>query len=624
MVETYVLAASIALQFTAALLALRLIRVTGWRAAWVLIAVAMAFMGVRRSVTLYHVISGAVAPDLAAELVALAISFLMVAGVALISPLMAAMREGERGVVESERQFRTVADGAPVMLWMSDASGDNTFFNRKWLAFTGLTREEVTGATWLECLHREDRQRALDTYFTAFEARETFEMEYRLKRFDGDYRWILDTGNPRFGSGGRFLGFVGSGIDITGRKRAEEALRARALQQAAITELGQRALGGADISVLMDEAVRLVARTLEVEYCKVLELLPSDDAFLLRAGVGWKDGYVGSAKVPTGCDSQADYTLLYNEPVIVEDLATETRFSGPPLLHEHGVVSGMSVIIEGEHRPFGILGVHTTQHRTFTRDDVHFLQAVANVLAEAVTRRRAEGGLRASRQMLRLVFDAIPVRVFWKDRDSRYLGCNLQCAKDAGLASPEEIAGKTDYELSWSEQAEPYRRDDRQVIESGVPKLNYEERQTRPDGTQLWLRTSKIPLRNLEGSIVGVLGCYEDITERKRAEAALETAKDKAESANRAKSVFLATVSHELRTPLNAIIGFAELIKSEMFGPVGSEKYKGYAADIHNSGILLLDLINDILDFSKAEAGKLRPRDQTVDFRTVAEVPLRF
>lgn len=93
----------------------------------------------------------------------------------------------------------------------------------------------------------------------------------------------------------------------------------------------------------MDEAVAVVARALDVECCKVLELLPDGQAFLLRAGVGWKDGCVGLATVGAGRDSQAGYTLLSSEPVIVQDLRTETRFSGPPLLHDHGVVSGMSV-----------------------------------------------------------------------------------------------------------------------------------------------------------------------------------------------------------------------------------------------------------------------------------------
>lgn len=172
--------------------------------------------------------------------------------------------------------------------------------------------------------------------------------------------------------------------------RAEEDLRAQAHQQAIIAAFGQRALVGTDISTLMDEAVTLVAQTLGVECCKVLELLPDGNALQLRAGVGWKEGYVGRATVGAGRDSQAGYTLLSDEPVIVDDLRTETRFRGPPLLHDHGVVSGMSVIIRGKARPFGVLGAHTTEQRTFTKNDIHFLQAIANLLAAAIERSEAE------------------------------------------------------------------------------------------------------------------------------------------------------------------------------------------------------------------------------------------
>ncbi|MDQ3841875.1 MAG: PAS domain S-box protein, partial [Actinomycetota bacterium] len=181
--------------------------------------------------------------------------------------------------------------------------------------------------------------------------------------------------------------------DITERKRAEKVIQTRARQQEAVAELGLRTLAKEDARAVMDEAVTLVTRVLNAEYCKVLELLPGRDELLLVAGVGWEEGLVGSATVGAGLDSQAGYALLSSEPVIVEDLRTESRFGGPPLLHEHGVVSGMSVIIHGREEPFGVLGVHTAEQRTFSRDDVYFLQAVANVLAAAVERSRAEVAL---------------------------------------------------------------------------------------------------------------------------------------------------------------------------------------------------------------------------------------
>ena len=174
------------------------------------------------------------------------------------------------------------------------------------------------------------------------------------------------------------------------RKQALVQLRTRERQQAAVVELGQGALAGADASMSMDAAVALVAKTLQVEMCEVLELLPDGKQMLLRAGVGWKEGLVGQATVDTGKKSQAGYTLQSSDPVIVEDLRTKKRFNGPQLLHDHGVTSGLSVIIPGRGRPYGVLSTHTSKRARFTQDDVHFLQAVANLLAELIERKRAQ------------------------------------------------------------------------------------------------------------------------------------------------------------------------------------------------------------------------------------------
>jgi PAS domain S-box-containing protein len=168
------------------------------------------------------------------------------------------------------------------------------------------------------------------------------------------------------------------------------ALEARARQHNAVAELSQRALEGRDLDSLLGDAVSLVPRILGVEFCKVLELLPKGDALLLRVGAGWNEGYVGHAMLSTGLESHGGFTLLSSIPVIVEDFQTETRFHPPTLFVEHRIRSGISVIIYGRGKPYGILGAHTAQRRKFTADDVHFLQSVANVLAAAIERRGLE------------------------------------------------------------------------------------------------------------------------------------------------------------------------------------------------------------------------------------------
>ena len=135
--------------------------------------------------------------------------------------------------------------------------------------------------------------------------------------------------------------------------------------------------------------------------------------------------------------------------------------------------------------------------------------------------------LAASNTMFQQVIEAIPARIFWKDKNLTYLGCNTLFARDAGKKSPDELIGRNDYEMGWKNEAELYRSDDAKVIELKQPKINYEEPQTTPDGKHIWLRTSKIPLRDSKGLIMGILGTYEDVTGRKNMEEALRISEEK-------------------------------------------------------------------------------------------------
>src|SRR3954454_19094005 len=121
--------------------------------------------------------------------------------------------------LESEDRFRTMADAAPIMVWASDTDKRCTFFNKEWLEFTGRNVSEEFGNGWASGVHPDDRERCYNTYCSAFDARRNFEMEYRLRRADGEYRWVFDKGVPRFAPGGVFSGYIGSCIDITELKQ---------------------------------------------------------------------------------------------------------------------------------------------------------------------------------------------------------------------------------------------------------------------------------------------------------------------------------------------------------------------------------------------------------------------
>ena len=171
----------------------------------------------------------------------------------------------------------------------------------------------------------------------------------------------------------------------------------RAYQQEAVAELGRQALVDRSLHSLMKSAVEAVARILDVERAEILELAPPGDVLILRAGAGWEADQEGVASVPAARESPAGYTLEIQAPVVVEDLRTDTRFPVPPLLAEHDVRAVLNVVIRGAPGPYGVLGANASHSRRFSPDDVYFLRAVANVLADAIGHAKVEDELEAVR-----------------------------------------------------------------------------------------------------------------------------------------------------------------------------------------------------------------------------------
>jgi PAS domain S-box-containing protein len=239
--------------------------------------------------------------------------------------------------------------------------------------------------------------------------------------------------------------------EIFERKRIQEEMQARARQQEAVAAIGERALSAATLASLYDSVCERVARTLGVEFCEILELQPDGETLLLRAGVGWNQGVVGRATVAAGRQSQAGYTLASNAPVIVEDLTRETRFSGPPLLRDHGVVSGMSVMIPGSGRPFGVLGAHSSKRRKFQTEDIHFLESVAHILAAAIERRKSEGAIRKSESWLRSLVATTQDAVVSIDRRGCVALFNQGAQRIFGYSAEELVGRKVNVLM-----AEPY------------------------------------------------------------------------------------------------------------------------------------------------------------------------
>lgn len=245
--------------------------------------------------------------------------------------------------------------------------------------------------------------------------------------------------------------------------------------------------------------------------------------YLESLNITWADSEPGRG--PIGTAIRTGRTCIVNES---PHDSNEAAWREEAVRRDYGSMIALPLSINGQ--PLGALNIYAKKPDAFDAGEVKLLEELAADLAYGIASyrarvhlaqtvndlREAEQSLRTSQQMLQMVFNSIPVSVFWKDREAIYLGCNQHFAEDVNLNSPQDIIGKTDFDLSWSQRAEFRRADDRQVMDSGVSNIQCEEALTAPDGAVHWLSASKVPFRDADGNIVGVLGCYEDITEKKK------------------------------------------------------------------------------------------------------------
>ena len=215
--------------------------------------------------------------------------------------------------------------------------------------------------------------------------------------------------------------------------------------------------------------------------------------------------------------------------------------------------------------------------------------------------RREISERRRLQRLLQHAVDTMPQRVWWKDREGRFLGANRALAQDAGVAGPEDLIGLTDFDLPWAASAEAIAADDHAVVACGEARLNVVEHLASASGPDRWVRTNKVPLRDEDGRVLGTLGTFEDITSEYDIQQQLRAARDAAEAANLAKSEFLARMSHEIRTPMNGVMGMTQVALDTELDPFQRDCLETVCASADS----LLTIINDILDFSKIEARQM-------------------
>ena len=302
-------------------------------------------------------------------------------------------KQAEAALRESESRFRRMADSAPVLIWLSDIAQSFVYFNQPWLDFTGRRLSEETSEGWTDGIHPEDRARCLESHEEGFSSRNPFRVEYRLRRHDNHYRWVVSHGIPRYDEHGAFAGFIGSCFDVTDQHEVEAHLAYRAIKQAALASFGRYALAQHTFAELQQEATRLVSDTLHLEHSQVLAL---ENETLKISVISSGGNPLGDLPTPLGT---ATITAISRDQAI--HLSEDPQnFPGTSALSAHGIRAGVAVPIGSGKRAYGFLTALSTEERLFGREAVDFMHGIANVLSTVHQREHAEAALEESEQKL--------------------------------------------------------------------------------------------------------------------------------------------------------------------------------------------------------------------------------
>ena len=379
---------------------------------------------------------------------------------------------------DDSKRLHEALDHVPAYIYMKDTNSRYVYANKLTLDLLGVSAEELAGS-------RDDR------FFPAETVKQLQEIDQRVlagkhssEEIDiaisgQPLRTFLEAKTPIYADDERtsLWGLCGISIDITGIKELTNKLQDR---QSVLEEAERIAhLGSWQLELASGQI------TWSKELSRIYGLDPENP--------------------PPNLDQHRK--LLTDESWERLNLAlAQTQDDGLPYEIELEIIR-----VDGEHRWILARG-------EAKRGADGMASSIHGTALDITEQKRANQALIDSQTLLHSVVENAPARIFWKDIELRYLGCNKAFAHDAGMSDPEDLLGKDDFELSWREQAELYRADDRQVIDSGIPRLGFEEPQTTTDGHKIWLRTSKVPLRDQSGKIFGLLGVYEDITESKQYE----------------------------------------------------------------------------------------------------------
>ncbi len=427
-------------------------------------------------------------------------------------------------------------------------------------------------------------------------------------------RWFARGISPYKTEDGRIGGVVITFQDITKLKNLSDASNRRERQQATVAQLGMLALTGIQLNEFMDNLVRQVAHALNVEYCKILKYQPDQHNLLLVSGTGWRKGLVGQATVPDQQDSQAGFTLIQNETVIVNNMREEKRFYGPELLFDHDVVSGMSVVINHSTPPYGVLGIHSRSFHDFNQDDANFLQSVSNLLSIAIKFHEANEALKESENKLRIAKDSSNIGSFEYYLESGLTYWDPMLKKLWGLSENEVVT----QDKFWA----GIHPEDKDHTHRAIEKSAQHDGNGHYSATYRVInqKTKKTFWIHANGQIVldrdntaKMIGMVHDITEAKETELSLKQAVEELKNINARKNEFLATLGHELRNPLAAISGGVDLM-------ITNQKEESDLSEMMNRNVQRMSsMLDDLLDLARIARGSVRLDKQAIDLKALVK-----
>jgi len=460
----------------------------------------------------------------------------------------------ENAIFKLKEQYRLLVESAPDVIFMIANDSTLTSLNPAFETFLFWRPEEWIGKPFAGLIHPDDLPLLLDLFQRAMQGEEPPVFESRILTKQGNYlffefviKLVLENGEIK--------GLMGISRHITERKKAEEK----------INMLAHAIKNAADCISITDKDYKLIF---------------INDSFSKTYGFK-EDEIIGQP-----------LSIIHSEnnlPEVNNDLFSSIeenkKWTGEVLNKRK---DGTDFPIQLSLAPL--------------LNDKGELLAVIGVARDITENKRAEESLHASQQLIERIINAIPVRIFWKDKDLIYLGCNTIFARDAGFSDPMDIIGKDDFQMGWLDQAELYRSGDRQVIESGDPILLNEEPQTTPEGNTIILLTNKMPLRNSMGEIYGILGTSMNVTERIAAVQEIKLKNEELQKLNAEKDKFFSIIAHDLRSPFNSFLGLTQIMAEEL-PSLTMTQVQEIAVSMSKSATNLYRLLENLLEWSQIQKG---------------------